>query len=425
MSSSSESWAGGARAAGDIIDLDRFMRSARPSHPARQPQRQTARNGLVVDNGGLSRKASRPSSSVSSRVPATGHARDKRFSHDSGLSDGSYVRRRHRPHRRVSCSENANRTQPAPAQAIASTSSLRAFRTACSRALRDQQQAIARVAQLCERLAERRATPPTSEISSSSRSTRDQRRKDKHRTDECKTYKIIMTKLDELNRLFVARARGAPQPARARPRADTTSASVSVSDKLVATEPEPRTKTVMPVTQITTKRLEAKWKPEPSASRLVERAVGNESVRSGALAERRDERLDEHSRRSTRLATLRAVTNAHALDIAPQDAVPKKTRESPNVVTESVVKCESSNDDSSSSVCDPHCGFDLDNPVHLYAQAKRLQALHATTHRRARTAPGALGSRSLCGACRGYWRSLRHYIAAQIFCCPQEACPCS
>lgn len=57
------------------------------------------RNGLVVDNGGLSRKASRPSSSVSSRVPATGHARDKRFSHDSGLSDGSYVRRRHRPHR--------------------------------------------------------------------------------------------------------------------------------------------------------------------------------------------------------------------------------------------------------------------------------------------------------------------------------------
>ncbi|XP_028179034.1 uncharacterized protein LOC114366372 [Ostrinia furnacalis] len=419
--SSSDSWAGGARAAGDIIDLDRFMRSARPSHAPHAPQthhaplRQVPRSGLVVDGGG----ARKPGSSG-------------QLSRDSGLSDGSYARRRRRPRRRAS-GESASRSRSrAPAAASASAASLRAFRTACSRALRDQQHAIARVAQLCERLA---ARAPSS-ASTSSRSTRDPRRKDKHRTDECKTYKIIMTKLDELNRLFNARARSpAPRPLRpARP--DTTSGSVSVSDKLVATEPEPRVKTVVPLTQIPTKHMEAKWKPESSASRLVERAVGSESVRSGALGERsatlgeRSATLGERSRRCSRLATLRAVTNAPTLDIAPHDALPRRTRESPNIVTESVVKCESSNEDSSSSVCDPHCGFDLDNPVHLYAQAKRLQALHATTHRRARSSDadgrgaGAGPRRSLCGACRGYWRSLRHYLAAQIFCCPMDACPC-
>lgn len=57
-------------------------------------------------------------------------------------------------------------------------------------------------------------------------------------TEECKTYKIIMNKLDELNRLFAARARS--PAARAPRRPAPSSGSVSVSDKLVATEPEPR-----------------------------------------------------------------------------------------------------------------------------------------------------------------------------------------
>lgn len=69
-------------------------------------------------------------------------------------------------------------------------------------------------------------------------------------SDECKTYKIIMTKLDELSRMFVARGRlpaqvgGCSAVAAAlarRPRADlASSGSVLVSDKIVATEPEPQ-----------------------------------------------------------------------------------------------------------------------------------------------------------------------------------------
>lgn len=60
-------------------------------------------------------------------------------------------------------------------------------------------------------------------------------------TDECKTYKIIMNKLDELNRLFAARARppnpAPPAPPAPRRPAPDSSGSVSVYDKLVATEP--------------------------------------------------------------------------------------------------------------------------------------------------------------------------------------------
>lgn len=83
--------------------------------------------------------------------------------------------------------------------------------------------------------------------------------------------------------------------------------------------------------------------------------------------------------------------------------------------------------------------------IQLYSQAKRLQAMSATTRRArsvepstrrcersgryaqdVRRSPGARDSaceqprdRSLCALCRGYWRSLTNYLAAQFFCCPE------
>lgn len=53
-------------------------------------------------------------------------------------------------------------------------------------------------------------------------------------TQECKTYKIIMSKLDELNKRF-----GSTHPPRAHPSGPRapSSGSVSVCDKLVATDP--------------------------------------------------------------------------------------------------------------------------------------------------------------------------------------------
>ncbi|XP_049699932.2 uncharacterized protein LOC126055292 [Helicoverpa armigera] len=337
--SSSGSWSRAGGAPPDIIDLDKFMRGAvRPPRP--EPALRC--DQLVVDAGGFGRKQpppppaaplpapSRASSSSGSRPPP--HA--KRFSHDSGLSDGSYARRKTRAARRGAgeARRGAAEARPPPDNA-----SLRAFRAVCERALLDQQAQIARVAALCERLSERpprppRAHPPspdTSDVSSSSRSTRDQRRKDKHRTEECKTYKIIMNKLDELNRLFAARARSpaAPPAPRAPPprRAAPSSVSVSVSDKVVATEPE--------------------------------RAALAARAGSG----------------SARLSALRAVTHACALDIPPRDPPLRY-----NVATESVLQADSR---VPSSAGDPRCGFDLDDPVHLYSQAKRLQALPAATRR--------------------------------------------
>ncbi|CAH0688507.1 unnamed protein product [Chilo suppressalis] len=365
--SSSGSWSEAAPL-GDIIDLDRFMRTAKPS------QNRDAHRGLVVDAGERSRKLASSSSTTEER---TRTQRDKRFSHDSGLSDGSYAPRRHRQHRRVSA-ENAGK-QRNDVQPKGSAGSLRAFRTNCERTLREQQQQIARVAQLCERLTDRRQTTDSSDMSSTSQSTRDPRRKDKHRTDECKTYKIIMNKLDELNRLFAARARSPPPQQRRlrRPDPETPpSDSVSVSDKLVATEPMP--------------------------------SCSPRNTHTSTVA----------CDRARRLSALRAVAAGPALDIAPAG---KSRAECPNVHTESVVKRESS-DASSSSCCDPHHGFDLDNPVHLYAQAKRLQALHATTtHRRTRSVESPRGS-TLCALCRGYFRSLRQYLTAQLLCCPAESC---
>ncbi|KAJ8706935.1 hypothetical protein PYW08_011069 [Mythimna loreyi] len=475
--SSSGSWSGAGGAPPDIIDLDKFMRGAvRP--PRTDAHSLRCGDKLVVDAGGVDRKPGTlgpgspapvgrkpgtlgpgspapvgrkpgalgpgapgaaatapaslspsappvltvPSDSSSSRARRHG----KHYSHDSGLSDTSYARRKHRPHRRAVGGDSAGVRAPRT-PAAGSSDSLRAFRAVCERALLDQQAQIARVAQLCERLSER--PPPrrrsdrssdTSDVSSSSRSTHDQRRKDKHRllsssstnqpvcaqTDKCKTYKIIMNKLDELNRLFAARARSPPPAAPPPPRrAPASSGSVSVSDKLVATEP------------------------------CVERArdlhvAHNVVTTYGACGSC-----------GAGLAAPRAVP-ACALDAAPRHNVAHdRFTHSKN----SVLQCES-RAATGTSGGDPRCGFDLDDPVHLYSQAKRLQAMSATT-RRARslepTAPRAErdergeraergeqraararergGEPTLCSLCRGYWRSLTHYLAVQVFCCPDAA----
>ncbi|XP_026318954.1 uncharacterized protein LOC113229534, partial [Hyposmocoma kahamanoa] len=273
---SSNSWSrSGAAPPPDIIDLDRYMRAARPPAPARaRPlRRDQLGERLVVDSGGARDKVGCRNSYSTSCA--------KRYSHDSGLSDdGSYGPRPRNPARRGATSHSAPR-------ATHSTHSMRKFRVACERALRDQQQQIARVARLCDRLTAVATGPPRpspprslaadaslssdssdSSYTSRSRSERDRRRKDNIRSGECKTYKIIMSKLDELNRVFMARGRSPTRPgtgggvaAARRPRALlVSSGSVSVSDKVVATE-----------SQLLTPQLLA---PNTAAKRLVERAVG-------------------------------------------------------------------------------------------------------------------------------------------------------
>ncbi|XP_072937629.1 uncharacterized protein [Epargyreus clarus] len=263
------------RRVADIIDLDRYMRSAvKPSRDYREH--------FVVDAGGVDRaphyssgcsdSSALPPALTPALTPAPAHrtapsTHNKRFSHDSGLSDGSYVRRRQKSHRRKPDVLSKQRDQPLPPY---SSPSVREFRVACEKALREQQEQIARVAELCERLAQpapggdrdaaQRArvektghrsragqkekagdSSDTSDLSSSSSSQ--VRRKDKRRSESCKTYKIIMSKLDELNRLFAARRATSPAPARcpspcpSPPRRAVSSRSVSVCDKVVATEP--------------------------------------------------------------------------------------------------------------------------------------------------------------------------------------------
>ncbi|XP_022816859.1 uncharacterized protein LOC111349841 [Spodoptera litura] len=438
---SSGSWSGGGGAPPDIIDLDKFMRNA--VRPARPEKHVVNCDELVVDAGGVDRKpgvmplatVGAPGSLARSapRTPAPAAAQTlsvpssssvcsgsrppphaKRFSHDSGLSDGSYARRKHRAHRRAPVGDVS--TGRGPRTPAGSSNSLRAFRAVCERALLDQQAQIARVAQLCERLTERpvapaapapprrsdhslhSASPDTSDVSSSSRSTRDQRRKDKHRTEECKTYKIIMNKLDELNRLFAARARS--PVARGPQRPAPSSGSVSVSDKLVATEPELR-----------------------NTLQVNHNTV---SVRGGSGAG-----CAEGGAAGAPAAASLRINNPCALDVLPRH----------DFVIDSVAQWESRGG-SGSSGGDPRCGFDLEDPVHLYSQAKRLQALPATM-RRARSVEGARrgaaadghklredaggegaaggGRATLCALCRGYWRALTNFLAAQLFCYPDTA----
>ncbi|XP_045531154.1 uncharacterized protein LOC123718573 [Pieris brassicae] len=231
MSSSSVS--GGA--VGDIIDLDRYMRaSVRPSPPHRNER-------LVVDAGAVGRRPislsslhsdesvhpqgvdSRPKGFIEPRPQLATH---KRFSHDSGVSDGSRVRRKRNRHP-TDCSSKCHSRQ----------SSMKEFRVICEQTLKEQREQIAKVTELCERLAapkgsslepkvKKQSLPSSdsSELSSSTTTTSRRKHKDKHLSESCKTYKIIMTKLDELSRVF------------RRPLPPASSGSVSVCDKLVNTE---------------------------------------------------------------------------------------------------------------------------------------------------------------------------------------------
>ncbi|VVD01422.1 unnamed protein product, partial [Leptidea sinapis] len=92
------------------------------------------------------------------------------------------------------------------------------------------------------------ASSTDSSVSYSSRTS--DKRKAKHKPDSCKTYQLIMTKLDDLGRVFATRRAIAGQPlSPAGPLYPTypkhltprplyvSSGSVSVCDKLVSTEP--------------------------------------------------------------------------------------------------------------------------------------------------------------------------------------------
>ncbi|XP_037873315.1 uncharacterized protein LOC101736617 [Bombyx mori] len=376
---SSGSWRGGAQP--NIIDLDRYMRAGvRPADDVSDAQES---DRLIVDAGGLSRELRR-SSSDSSREH-TARTQCKRYSHDSGLSDGSYVKRRHRAHRRHPASDVLMKRQQQP---LKEDSSIRDFRVVCEKALLEQQKQLARVTQLCEKLTERQATEikcdrtvvressDSSELSSTSRSTGDERRKDHNRTQKCKTYKIIMNKLDELNRVFVQRGRSPP----ARP----PLCPVNFTDKVVTTDVD---------------RSEGLQKPQ-----IMNQTILNKTGRCSPYGR-------EH-------IVMRSMTQAYAVDIAPKE-VSKFNGESPNVLIESVVKSGQSSLGSRNGNCDPRCGFDLNDPVHLYSQAKSLGTKY--TH----TVPGSgvrcenpadVSSRSisLCAVCRGYWKSFWKYFSTQL-----------
>ncbi|CAH2056188.1 unnamed protein product, partial [Iphiclides podalirius] len=499
------SGSGGLPGAADIIDLDRYMRAAvRPGVSPRHERRER----LVVDAGGRCRKTAhcQASSDSSSRTAtASGNAtlpHVKRFSHDSGLSDGSNARHRQRSNRRVSGEAATHRCRDT-ARARGSTASLLAFRTACERALREQQEQIARVAQLCERLGERRnerrvdrqlrserrtervkpartkpeRTKPerakaertkterakpkrpkpecstssveSSDITSSSRSARE-RRKDKHRSDECKTYKIIMNKLDELSLLFAARrpvppvALGPRKPFSA-PRG-VSSGSVSVSDKIVATDPDLQacitSRHISPTVQIllTPRPTEGAvgLQIQTKTTGTAPISGGEENVRDYDSARTEGKRADRQMGVSRRLA----VTRAHFFEIAPlPDRLPRSPR--PNITTESVVQRDFIS--SAEPMNERLTTYDLEDPFRLYAQAKRLQALHMKTRRtrsedrtlhsdRVAVMGGGGGTRgasaarvrgecseedSLCVRCRNYWRAFR-----QCFCRPGRACAC-
>ncbi|XP_068622123.1 uncharacterized protein [Battus philenor] len=496
--SSPSSGSGRLPGATDIIDLDRYMRaSVRPGVSPRHERRER----LVVDGGEVCRKTGRgrdSGDSASGSASATASGNDgplhvKRFSHDSGLSDGSDPRRRHRSHRRVSGDVTTHRCRES-ARARGSTASLLAFRRACERALREQQEQIARVAELCERLGEQRnerrserhverrsdrraeRAKPTrpkperakperpkperpkskrpkpecsstsidsSNMTSSTRVSRD-RHKDKHRTDECKTYKIIMNKLDELSQLFAARRPVPPltlnskQPGFLAARG-ISSGSVSVSDKIVATEPDIHTcitsRHLSPTVQIL-------LTPRPTERtvdlQIQTKATGTTPVNVDGGNELRQRERDMEKRReigSTGFNRRLAVTRAHFLEISPLQG------NRPNVATERVVQRDLS---SGCETMHEHLtSFDLDDPVSLYAQAKRLQSLRPTT-RRARSEErkvhgegmfvGGVGfanrfaerleQESLCARCRDYWRAFRQCFTTQLLCRPGRACAC-
>ncbi|XP_026483810.1 uncharacterized protein LOC113391896 [Vanessa tameamea] len=437
MSASTVSRGTPARVNGtDIIDLDRYMRATvRPSR--HRPQH--TRERLIVDAGGINRIPVDVSSSTdSSPLQSHTHTRDhcKQYSHDSGLSDGSYLRQRHRPQRRVSVEKSRESSRVA-----GSNSSVREFKAACEKALREQQQQIARVAELCEKLVQpqiaqnilqtatpnvtnvgqnspntprvtqtfncmnqntnqfgqylnsdlnentlcvkqnfgqnvsqikrvnRDLSPCTSDITSSSCSTRNVKMRDKHRSDSCKTYNLIMGKLDELSQLFATR-RVPVQTHLVR----QSSESVSMCDKVVATD-DGRGRNFDTVKVLHTSKLNGRVQPI------------NQSL----------ERRQLKTQYAMNVTTVGRGRNHVAGDGCLSDA---------------------------GSVSDV---FDLDNPLHLYSQAKRLQELRASSQRTSSSRPPhkrqnardyeseALGdqvegTRSVCALCREYWRIIRQYF---------------
>ncbi|XP_052743040.1 uncharacterized protein LOC112055662 isoform X2 [Bicyclus anynana] len=186
----------------DIIDLDRYLRSAvRPPDARRARSRERPAvdvdsQRLVVDAGG------------------GGGARGKRYWHDSGVSDSSGGGQR-RAHRRAG---GRRRRRGGSTQEL---------RAACERALRQQRQQIARVTQLCRSLAAERAPPAARSVSRrsfgqnvsprprrrrSGSSGSDAARSADRRTESCATCDIIACKLEELSRTYAAR-RSAPDAA--------------------------------------------------------------------------------------------------------------------------------------------------------------------------------------------------------------------
>ncbi|XP_052743041.1 uncharacterized protein LOC112055662 isoform X3 [Bicyclus anynana] len=207
----------------DIIDLDRYLRSAvRPPDARRARSRERPAvdvdsQRLVVDAGG------------------GGGARGKRYWHDSGVSDssGGGQRRAHRcgaPARRSSC--RVLRLQRCACRRAGGRrrrrgGSTQELRAACERALRQQRQQIARVTQLCRSLAAERAPPAARSVSRrsfgqnvsprprrrrSGSSGSDAARSADRRTESCATCDIIACKLEELSRTYAAR-RSAPDAA--------------------------------------------------------------------------------------------------------------------------------------------------------------------------------------------------------------------
>ncbi|KAL4712116.1 hypothetical protein ACJJTC_010977 [Scirpophaga incertulas] len=174
MSSSSASW----RPDGDIIDLDRFMRTARP-YPRPRSHRRGKRT--VSDHAKIENKADNFRSLRTSAVSSSRMSRVRRR-YSKNQRDYSIPERE--------CSKTEREFQSRLKSSIHATGhDIQCL--SCS----------------------------SSEI-----------QKDRYRVEECRTYMLIMRRLDDLSRAILARKAVVATPT------DSSSGSVSVCDKLVATD---------------------------------------------------------------------------------------------------------------------------------------------------------------------------------------------
>ncbi|XP_048002409.1 serine/arginine repetitive matrix protein 2-like [Leguminivora glycinivorella] len=414
-----------------IKNVDEPRRGTKSVAESRRGKSHATRRGESETRRGKSRETRRSKTREAQRSDSSGTRRGK--SREARRSDSGEARRgKSREAGRVDSGESrrgksgARRGKTREARrgksgsVRRSSGSRSSFRDTLERALRDQQAQIARVAQMCElqarsgapaserrserhsELSERRRRPSerrgdkrnersereesgrtsseTTEFSSSSSSVDAVKR----RTSECRTYKIIMSKLDELNRLFVARraagAPGAPAPG--------------------ALAPKPPGALVP--------KLPAARAHDDSSVTVSDKVVGTESPKHTA---RKAE--FEHNRT--------IIVAAAAVDIPPAQ------RLNCNVVTESVVRDERESGPASEKGMPGH--FHLDDPVRLYQQAKRLEARvtrnsssdspdsgrssRGSSHSGKGSSHSGKGSRSpsLCALCRCYWLVARRYVA--------------